>query len=532
MNGRWILVALLFVSAAAAHAEPYESDPSAGERLESSPDTVRVAFTEPMFEDGSWIRVLDNQGERVDLGDLTFEGKERPILTVSVPALSDGPYRIAWQTYSETDGHTVQGSIGFAVGGFAPPETEVQKEAIFDGAPSVGRALLYAGFSAGIGALAFAAWMKLGVNSRFLQAGATLAVLGTTIILWDTWQGTGLPLITYLASDGGSRLLARLIVLCGLLVLTWVWTKIRPGMKIARFALASLWGLAAFQSAQWGHITQQGTWGAWLELVHLLAAAIWIGGLASFLAYLPPAKDVLTEGQRFGRLAMTSAITLASTGLLLSGLLLYKVFQISQASIWTDSWTWFLALKIAAFVLMLVAAVINRYGYLAEQPPNWLRGILPKNGNLKSVVKFELSTSIVAIIAAGMLLSVSPPQVIEQSDPPLELAAQGEVFTALLQIAPYPSTETTHTMRFFIQDDELNSVSDNSCGRENCIMASWVMNGDEGTKQEAEALPEGDGWWRVESVLFTQSGDSAVTLHVQTGYVYLDKIEFEQFSIN
>ncbi len=138
MKRALLLLALLAsVPSALAHAEPFQSEPAGGARLESAPTEVWVDFTEPVFQDGSWIRVIDQDGARVDDDDLRISGPAaRPRLTVGLDAIGDGAYRIEWQTYSKSDGHTINGAIGFAVGGFAPPATTTDAEAQIDLAPA------------------------------------------------------------------------------------------------------------------------------------------------------------------------------------------------------------------------------------------------------------------------------------------------------------------------------------------------------------------------------------------------------------
>ena len=530
-----VLSLLLALPTVAAHAEPFESDPAGGSRLDASPDLVRVSFTEPVFREGSWIRVVDANGARVDNGDLRIEGETRPVMTVSVADLPDGAYRIAWQTYSVTDGHTVKGSIGFAVGGFAPPANEVQEEAAFDAIPSMARGLIYAGFSIGLGFLVYAWAMRTAPLVGTLQIGAGTALLGTLILTWDTFQGTGLSLSTYLASEGGTRMANRVMLLTSILGGTMAWAAWAPRSKKISALVGIGWLIAAYQSASWGHVTQHGSWGLWLELVHLIAAAVWIGGLASLWWHLRSAQaDWFETGKQFGRIAATCVVALAVTGLLLAWLLLKDAYQLNPASIANDSWTWFLGVKLSAFLLMLAAASVNRYGYLSREPKAWLKRLAPRRGSdgFRRVVRWEATTAAIALLGAGLLLSVSPPQAIAAEPGAFQVTAPRDAFTVLAEITPEPQAGATHVLRFYINDpEEGQPVTNNTCGRSNCIKARWISNDDAGTEQEATAYPEGDGWWRIDSALFTEPGLLALWLDVQTGYVYLDSIRFEPFNV-
>ena len=535
------LLALLALPLAAGHAEPFASQPASGERLDAAPELVWVDFTEPVFRDGSWIRVADADGVRVDNDDLEIIGDARPRMQVTLPAdVPDGAYRIQWQTYSQSDGHTIKGSIGFAVGGFAPPSTTTDEQADGDLRAAAARAVLYAGAALGIGALAFS-WRVArspvtGLRSTLVLGGG-LAFVGTAWLFVDTWLGTGLGLSAYARSDGGNGFLWRMATAALATLIAW-----RQPTSWSGKPLGILWAIFAWQTASFGHITREGTWAIALEWIHFVAAATWIGGLWLFLRRIRHG-DAQTVGSRFTRLAQWAVLFLVASGIAITAWLVGSIARHNPGRLLDDSWTWFLAAKVGLVVLMLGLATLNRYVFLeASGPlfrafsrwrPDWTATGAARGKALKQAVRLEVLFSAGTIIAAGLLLSVSPPTdevMAEAAD--LERTAQGTDYVALMQLSPSPAVGQSHTARFFLTEDATGEpLTNNTCGRDDCIRMRWVMEGDESTAQEAAAAPEGDGWWRVEDVLFVASGNTTVALDVQSAYVYLDTLTFEPFVV-
>lgn len=535
------LAALLLAPGASAHAEPFRSEPPGGARLEAAPETVWVDFTEPVFRDGSWIRVVDQDGQRVDEDDLRITGDQRPRMEIGLQQIPDGAYSIQWQTYSKSDGHTIRGSIGFAVGGFAPPTTTTDAEAEFDTFPAAARAVLYAGIALGVGAMAFARFVaRLPARdfAPFLVAASGLAVVGTALLFVDTWRGTGLGLGDYVRSPGGTAFAWRLGVIAAVAAWTgawWTW----PRMGYAPAVTG--WAVFTWLTASFGHVTQEGAWAVALEWLHLIAAGAWIGGLFVYLVHM--GVDAQRRGARFSRLAFWASMTVVASGSAITAVLVWHVAASDPARLLSDSWLWFLAAKVGLVGVMLLLAAVNRYVFLggdnilaraaSRLRPDWTATGDARARALRQAVKVESSVSALVIVAAGLLLSVSPPSddVIEQAAG-LERTAQGRDFNALMQMTPSPELGQSHELRFFITEaDSGEPLRNNSCGRDDCLQVRWTVDDDPSSEQAEALLAEGDGWWRLDDALFTRPGNTTVTLDVQSAYVYLDELRFEPFAV-
>jgi methionine-rich copper-binding protein CopC len=107
-------VIALTVSAAGAHAFLDRAEPRAGSTLKASPPRVRLWFTGALEPAYSRVHVVNAAGERVDAGDSQVDAANRAVLTVSLPALAAGTYKVVWRILS-VDTHVSEGDFSFRV---------------------------------------------------------------------------------------------------------------------------------------------------------------------------------------------------------------------------------------------------------------------------------------------------------------------------------------------------------------------------------------------------------------------------------
>ena len=97
-----------------AHAFLERADPRVGSTVRSSPDRVRLWFTQRLEPAYSRAEVLDDAGRRIDLGASALEPGDRALLTVAIPPLPPGRYRVHWRVLS-VDTHVTEGDFTFAI---------------------------------------------------------------------------------------------------------------------------------------------------------------------------------------------------------------------------------------------------------------------------------------------------------------------------------------------------------------------------------------------------------------------------------
>ncbi|MEV6309711.1 copper resistance protein CopC [Streptomyces sp. NPDC051840] len=388
------LIGLLFglvlagASPASAHAALTGSDPKDGSVVATAPDEVTLTFSEQIAVGDDSIRVLDPSGKRADDGaprELTGQGAVRYGVTLH-SGLPDGTYTVAWQAIS-ADSHPVSGAFTFSVG--APSETTVALPSNEVGGGLVGalygiaRYAAYAGFIllAGGSAFVLACWQG-GAGARPLQRlvvrGWITITAATLVMLFlrNPYTGSGKlgdafdlgGLQSVLDTKPGAALVSRLLLLGAsalfIAVLFGTYAKredakekkdltfgLATGGLVIATGIAGTWALAEHASTG----IQPGI-AMPADVLHLLAVAAWLGGLASLLVALHRAPDLPSGAvRRFSRLAFGSVLVLTATGL-------YQSWrQVGSWSALTGTrYGQLLLVKVALVVLLVGVAWISR----------------------------------------------------------------------------------------------------------------------------------------------------------------------------
>ncbi|MCF3178156.1 copper resistance protein CopC/CopD, partial [Streptomyces sioyaensis] len=397
---------------ASAHAALTGSTPAQGAVVDRAPQQVALTFSEGVAMGDDSIRVLDPKGKRVDRGKLLKLSSGNVVkYGAGLPAgLGDGTYTVAWQAVS-ADSHPVSGAFTFSVG--APSKTSAAVPAEKAGGGLVGalygiaRALAYTGFVLLIGGAAFvvacrpAAALVRSVQRLVVQGWALLT--GTTVAmlllrtpytgsgdLADVFDFGGLQQV--LLTKPGAALVSRLLLLAAAALLVAVLfgayartlEPAEPGEEprdatasarqrkdlthglgvgglIIAIGLAATWAMAEHASTG-----LQTTVAMPVDVLHLLAVATWLGGLAALVASLywgPPVERAAVR--RFSRIAFGSVLVLVATGV-------YQSWR--QVGTWralTDTtYGWLLLLKAGLVVVLVGIAWLSRRwtGRLAEVP--------------------------------------------------------------------------------------------------------------------------------------------------------------------
>jgi len=115
---RIVLSLLLIVLAGSvrleAHAFLKDAEPSVGSTVQTSPNEVRIRFTENIEPAFSKIQVFNATGNEVDKRDLHLDLSDHALLHVSLPRLGVGTYKVVWRVVS-VDTHVTNGSFTFRV---------------------------------------------------------------------------------------------------------------------------------------------------------------------------------------------------------------------------------------------------------------------------------------------------------------------------------------------------------------------------------------------------------------------------------
>ena len=330
-----LLALAVFVplSPASAHARLLGSNPSDGSVLKNSPDVVTLRFDEPVRWTTRSIRVFDARGVVVPT-DVSSRGS---VVSASLPAaMAKGSYVVAWRVVSD-DSHPVSGSITFSVGKPSPTVVEPKgehkgqagDESSLTRPLSITAALNYLSLFTAGGLILFVLWPLGGVRLRVEAtdrlvvgrwAGACLAVLTAVNALplqGADEQGLGVH-------GAGAASAVDLPLLRGeVVVLVLQVVGLAAGLLLLRRHrwLSTAGAVLAVTSPAWvGHSRSAGPSLLVVpaDVLHLLAGAVWFGGLLGLGLTLgalrerpPEAAAVLS---RFSTIAASVLVVLTATG--------------------------------------------------------------------------------------------------------------------------------------------------------------------------------------------------------------------------
>ncbi|MEJ8636042.1 copper resistance protein CopC [Streptomyces sp. MS2.AVA.5] len=379
---------LTAASPAAAHAALTGSNPKDGAVVATAPTEVTLTFSEQIAMGNDSIRVLEPSGKRADkakIRDMSTGGKVGYGVDL-LPGLPDGTYTVAWQAVS-ADSHPVSGAFTFSIG--APSETEVALPDDEAGGGLVGllydiaRYAAYAGFVLLAGGAAFVllCWQRAAsvrpVQRLVAYGWVTLTASTLAMLLLRTpYTGSGKlanafdlsGLRDVLETKTGAALVSRLLLLGAaalfIAVLFGAYAKredatekkdltfgLAMGGTVVAAGVAATWALSEHASTG-----IQPTVAMPVDVLHLLAVAGWLGGLATLLTALYRAPSIEPSAvHRFSRVAFICVVTLTVTGL-------YQSWR--QVGSWSaltgTSYGQLLLAKVALVVVMVGVAWVSR----------------------------------------------------------------------------------------------------------------------------------------------------------------------------
>jgi copper resistance protein C len=111
-----ICVALLFsMTSAWANAFLDHAEPAVGSTVDVSPKEIKIWFTAEVQPGPSQIQVFDRHSKAVNRDQATIDPADSTVLTLALPALRPGTYRVTWRAMS-VDTHMTVGTFFFTVG--------------------------------------------------------------------------------------------------------------------------------------------------------------------------------------------------------------------------------------------------------------------------------------------------------------------------------------------------------------------------------------------------------------------------------
>ena len=139
------------------------------------------------------------------------------------------------------------------------------------------------------------------------------------------------------------------------------------------------------------------------DIVHLVAAGIWLGGLLPFAILLVRGVEPEVTTQRFASLALASVLLLLATGIVNSWRLLGSVSALA-----TTLYGNLLLAKIGLFVLMLAFAAVNR---MALTPQLAIKSQASDRARSRLAIHSacEIALGVAILVLVGVLGTLAPP---------------------------------------------------------------------------------------------------------------------------
>lgn len=509
------LALLAAPSPALAHAQLQGTVPARGATVRGEPTAVVFRFNEPVEGNFGAVRVFDAHGARADSGDAFHPGGVGPRLGVHLrPHLPNGTYTATYRVVS-ADGHIVSSGFVFSVGsaGLAPRQSVGQliggarTGPVTEAAFGVARGVQYLAIGLAIGAIVFllAVWLpalraSAGGGSGWRSgseafarrlrggligvalAGALSAVLG---VVFEGAEAAGISGFAALQPRILREVLStRFGMVWGIGALAWVLLAgsvipllarrparapvLKPaelgatGLALPERPGAPLLALVAVPAALLaalpafaGHAATQHPQALLLPInvVHVLAMSVWLGGLASLLFVVPAATRRLEPGNRGRLLAATflrfSPLALASVlALLTSGLIQAYVYVRTPAHLVDDPFGRAVLVK---FLLLMALIGLGAYQrrrsvprlerIAAEGAPPGGVGLL-----LRRALRAEVALIVVVLGVTAALTSYAP-SIAAQSGP---FSATRTIGPAQLQVTVDPARVGTNEVHLYL----------------------------------------------------------------------------------
>jgi len=446
------VLALLFsfagaIGQAQAHAILEKTVPEADSRMEEGPSSVEIVFNERLDSGGAKLLVLNESSRNVAKGavERIEEGKG---IRIGLPKLGEGHYTVSYSVIS-ADGHPIAGAYVFTVGNPAPMDAsklnQHQQVGHDHGGGSglnsdsfllyAARILYYAGLLATAG-LAF--WSLLrnssqlvrDTHSRSLGLAGKFALIATLAYVFFSLRdlGQGEPL-----SEWG-RILTETTI--GKLYIAELLLALAAPLLPSLGALPrAIWAAIALLVEAWsGHAAAftPVAYTVGLDYAHLLAAALWSGGLLLLLAvWLKERPEAGRFALMFSKWALISYLALWVTGILST-----LDYLPSLEYLLYTAWGKWLIAKAAVTVLVAVTAFLIRL--------RLKKGDLPRGGLLKA----DVGLLAAIVLCVGVLTYQTP----LPANEPLNYHKMGKDMHVTLRISPNSPGDNRFNLKIWLPE--------------------------------------------------------------------------------
>ena len=411
-------VALIAPAGALAHVTLLGSEPVTQSRVDAPPREVRLRFSQPVTITSSALEVLAPDGTLLSGTPRTEEGGTVVVAPVSRLAGGTG-YTVRWRVIGD-DGHSPAGVFTFGVGVAAPPPTEAVGASGTTWRDDVARWSLFGALALLIGPLVVRLLILRGaapapLEKRFhlVSVVAAFLVIDVGIVAFVLRASNALQLPVSDLPYGdlqpfaektrfGVAFLVMTVgfgVIAALLLVGWVFDRLElrwPALAIA-VALASGLSLSGHQATE-----PNASWVAELaDWLHLVAASIWVGGVAALAFLVWPLAPSLRRKAflGFARLAVLLVVVMVLAGGYLAVVRLPELNDL-----WETLYGRLLVMKMAIVALALIWGAVHHFVVRPRLEAGEDPDVHPSLVG-EAIVAFSV------LLAAAILTNVAPPPV-------------------------------------------------------------------------------------------------------------------------
>jgi copper transport protein len=541
------LAFLLLTTGLMGHATLLNTVPLANSRLEQSPERVELHFNEGIEAIFNGVMVLNHNGLPVHQGEAELSRNRKVLSVVVREDLPQGIYTVTWKGTS-SDGHQIGGNFGFSVG------EEFQASGLVAGEsgspsnwPSVGLAvnrwLYLLAMMMFVGGFTFGAVILLPVvkNPSLELSSEVSGEVRSVFLRFFSWSWVVLLVTAILnllfkaAAMADSSLLEAinwpvlnavvsmsqfgrmwgygmlLILLSG--ILFWIYRRIWTSPKnssrglILLYVGIALGAILLFTVSNSGHAAAVNEWKVvtlGMDAVHLLATAMWVGGLLYLFLLMRSLSVAEAEVRvrlmgevvpRFSRMAQFCVGVILLTGA-------YSTW------IHMPSWgafvsTWYglaLLTKILLFLPLLALGAVNLLVIkpqlrenLLEQGERALEGALGILKRFRALVQTEVVLGMVILLVVVFLTNL-PPAATAAGPAGPNLVSNRSDFEVALNIEPNQVGHNQIKVR--IGDQDGTSITDMDM-----VFLDITMTDMDIPNQRNEATLASDGSYEIQAVL-------------------------------
>lgn len=455
-----VLLALLVAPArpARAHADLLQATPEFNASLERAPAQIELFFSEPIEAGFSTIKVLDATGKQVDSDDARVDASNPARMTVSLRSIPDGIYTVSWKALSLVDSHITAGAYPFAVGD-VDPDALAAASAGQSTQLSTGEILFrwitYLAGAALIGGLLFRLLVWMPVADGFSPVALTEpnwrtpAVISLALLVAANILGF-LVQVGQLIEEGlavpwnpaSTQLLFS--TRYGLLwILRFVVVLIATRLTLQPTDRRHLWvGLGSltlipltFSLGSHAAAEPQAFFPVSADLLHILSASFWIGGLISLIQSVTVlrAHDAERATRATARLIPRfSGLAVISVGALLITGVYAAVLRVGSFEALTS--TLYGRVLLVKSLLALPLLMLGALNLLVTSKSMKAAADLSETGDRALVGRFRWLVTAEAVLGAAILL----------------------VAGVLTAIPPVQATATESTLRAAVASDDLD----------------------------------------------------------------------------